>query len=116
MPVERLYAHPAVRQDAGKVALQRGPVVYCLEEADNGPNLADLRLPPASELTVIPGPAELDGAPVITGPALRRDLTPWAGKLYATDRPAYVACQMTAIPYFLWANRAPREMTVWITE
>jgi len=116
MPVERVYAHPSVRQNAGKVALQRGPLVYCLEEADNGPNLADLRLPPASELTVIPGPAELDGAPVITGPALRRDLTPWAGKLYATDRPAYVACQMTAIPYFLWANRAPGEMTVWITE
>ncbi|MDD4098862.1 MAG: glycoside hydrolase family 127 protein [Lentisphaeria bacterium] len=116
MPVERVYAHPAVRQDAGKVALQRGPVVYCLEQADNGPDLADLRLPPAAPLTVAPGPADLGHAPVITGPALRRELTPWTGKLYATDRPAYTACQMTAIPYFLWANRAPGEMTVWITE
>ena len=37
MAVERIEAHPAVRQDAGFVALQRGPIVYCLEEADNGP-------------------------------------------------------------------------------
>ena len=42
MPVERIEAHPSVRQDAGRVALQRGPVVYCLEEVDNGPYLADV--------------------------------------------------------------------------
>src|SRR5206468_7471004 len=36
MPVERVYAHPKVKADVGRVALQRGPVVYCLEGVDNG--------------------------------------------------------------------------------
>jgi DUF1680 family protein len=45
MPVRRLYGNPQVRQQAGKVALQRGPLVYCLEEADNGTNLHNLSLP-----------------------------------------------------------------------
>ncbi|MBZ0279060.1 MAG: glycoside hydrolase family 127 protein, partial [Anaerolineae bacterium] len=46
MPVERIAANPQVRQDIGRVALQRGPVVYCLEEADNGAGLARVALPP----------------------------------------------------------------------
>ena len=105
MPVERVYAHPAVRQNGGKVA-SSAPIVYCLEEADNT-NLADLRLPPAAELTVVTYRRtgrcahhhhSLCPAPRLDAPA---------GKLYATDRPAYTACQMTAIPYFLWAPQPP---------
>ncbi|MCP6434886.1 glycoside hydrolase family 127 protein, partial [Klebsiella pneumoniae] len=42
MPVRRVYGNPQVRQQAGKVALQRGPLIYCLEEADNGANLHNL--------------------------------------------------------------------------
>ncbi|MBL8121085.1 MAG: glycoside hydrolase family 127 protein, partial [Anaerolineae bacterium] len=45
MPVERMAPHPEIRQDAGCVALQRGPVVYCLEQVDNGPRLANVALP-----------------------------------------------------------------------
>ncbi|NLE55276.1 MAG: glycoside hydrolase family 127 protein [Lentisphaerae bacterium] len=116
MAPERIYAHPSVRHDAGRVALQRGPVVYCLEEMDNGPDLADLRLPPVAELDVHPGPADLGGVPVITGPALRRDKSAWDHKLYAADNSHYHACTLTAIPYFLWANRAPGEMIIWILE
>ena len=44
MPVEMVEAHPSVRQDAGKVALKRGPIVYCLEEVDNGKNLHNVAL------------------------------------------------------------------------
>jgi DUF1680 family protein len=51
MPVRRVYGNPQVRQQAGKVALQRGPLVYCLEEADNGANLHNL----SCLKTAIPG-------------------------------------------------------------
>lgn len=45
VPVRRVYGNPQVRQQAGKVAIQRGPLVYCLEEADNGAGLHNLTLP-----------------------------------------------------------------------
>jgi len=52
MPVQRLESHPEVSSNCGKVALQRGPLVYCLEEVDNGPNLHDISLPEDAELSV----------------------------------------------------------------
>ena len=45
MPVERVMPHPSIRQTAGQIALQRGPLVYCLEEVDNGPRLANVCIP-----------------------------------------------------------------------
>ena len=62
--------HPAIRQDAGQVALQRGPVIYCLEEADNGARLANVVLPRSIPLTVEQSDL-FGGASVITGEALR---------------------------------------------
>jgi hypothetical protein len=115
MPVERIEAHPEVRANAGRIALQRGPIVYCLEEADNGKRLDDLLLPADAPLHVEHNPALLGGIPVILGEALRRDVQDWAGRLY---RPAgqsrHIRTPLKAIPYFLWANRAPGEMAVWI--
>ena len=52
MPVERVMPHPSIRQTAGQIALQRGPLVYCLEEVDNGPRLANVRIPESSDLDV----------------------------------------------------------------
>ena len=52
MPVHRVYANPLVREDAGCVALMRGPLVYCFEQEDNGPNLQTLRIPTDAVLTV----------------------------------------------------------------
>ena len=116
MPVERVYAHPSVRQDDGKVALQRGPVLYCIEECDNGPDLAALRLPPIAEFSLKDAPPEIGGVPMLVAPAIRRDTTGWENKLYSTEPPKYTATTLTAVPYYLWANRAPGEMTVWINE
>ncbi|MFR3778853.1 MAG: hypothetical protein ACLTW6_09265 [Enterobacter sp.] len=53
MPVRRVYGNPQVRQQAGKVALQRGPLIYCLEEADNGANLHNLSLPQGQRVSGI---------------------------------------------------------------
>ncbi len=113
LPVERVRADPRVATVAGCVALQRGPVVYCLEQADNGALLAALSLPHAAELTARHDPALLGGCVVIEGPGLR---LPTGPALYQTTPPEPAAQSLRAIPYGLWANRGEGEMRVWIRE
>jgi DUF1680 family protein len=119
MPVERMVAHPEVRQDAGCVALQRGPVVYCLEEVDNGPRLANVVLPREGRLTAAVDGQLFGGVGVITGDAVRIEPADWPADLYRPQSvlPA-IRSPLTfkAIPYFLWANREPGEMRVWLRE
>jgi hypothetical protein len=112
MPVERVYARPAVAADAGRVALQRGPIVYCLEETDNGPGLDALCLPADAALTAGFEPDLLGGVSVIRGRARR--LVDAGGALYSTTPPAVETVPLTAVPYALWANRQVGEMMVWI--
>ena len=116
MPVEKVQAHPQVRANCGRIALQRGPLVYCLEEIDNGKNLNDLILPSEEKLTVKFEPDLLGGVSVITGAAKRRQLQPWQDQLYHADRAVTEKISFKAIPYFTWANRAPGEMLVWMRE
>ena len=71
MPVERTAAHPEVRINAGRVALQRGPIVYCLEEVDNGPVLTDIALPLEPEFETSFEPELLGGVTVIKADAYR---------------------------------------------
>lgn len=113
MPVEAVEANPQVRADAGKVALTRGPLVYCLEEADNGANLSAIRLlegaAPAVEAdTALPG-----GAVAIRVPGMRRQSTGWDDALYRPLSKEETPVIVKAIPYCLWGNRAPGEMQVW---
>jgi len=114
MPVERIEAHPSVRHDCGRVALQRGPVVYCLEEADNGKNLNDIVLPHDARLRVKFDRRLLGGVPVITAAARRRDTKSWKGGLYRPAGTSMKPAVLKAIPYFGWANRGAGEMIVWI--
>lgn len=114
MPVERVYADPRVRQDAGRVALQRGPLVYCLEGVDNGSDLNTLVLPRTAVLTAELRPDLLGGVVTIRAEA-RRDLPGNAG-LYRREPPASAPVPILAVPYFAWANRAPGEMLVWLRD
>lgn len=116
MPIECVYAHPAVRADAGRVALQRGPLVYCLEEADNGPLLHDLALPREAELRATWEPELLGGVVTLSGRALRRDPAGWENALYRPNVHATRAVAIKAIPYYAWANRGAGEMLVWLRE
>jgi uncharacterized protein len=115
MPVERIEAHPAAREDCGKVALQRGPVVYCLEEIDNGQDLADIRLPRRARLQV-KFDKRLGGAAVITGQALRREAKGWSDALYRPAVSKLRTAPIKAVPYCLWNNRGDGEMLVWMQE
>ncbi len=119
MPVERIVAHPHVRQDAGCIALQQGPVVYCLEEADNGPHLANLVLPRDSRLRSEFAADLFGGVNVITGDAIRTAGQEWPGGLYQPQSALQLApapITFKAIPYCFWANRQPGEMRVWVRE
>ncbi|MBO3751793.1 glycoside hydrolase family 127 protein [Streptosporangiaceae bacterium NEAU-GS5] len=115
MPVRRMTAHPRVDAVRGCVALARGPLVYCLEQADLEPGalLDDVRLDPAAtieagahaDLPDIPVVLTLSGSLADGGPSLYRT--------QATERPA-TPITLTAIPYFLWGNRTEGPMRVWI--
>ncbi|RBP16225.1 hypothetical protein DFR50_106188 [Roseiarcus fermentans] len=117
MPPERLYAHPSVRMDVGRVALRRGPLIYCVEEPDNpGGAIQSLTLPRAADLAAEWRPDLIGGAVALTAAARR--LTPGdaEGALYTATPPRAEPATLTAIPYYLWANRAPGSMQVWICE
>lgn len=116
MPVERVYAHPNVRQDAGKVALQRGPLVYCLEAIDHDAPVEHLVLPVNSPLEIRYEPGLLDGVVIIEGEALVIDAGDWEGRLYRIQPPTYRPTTLRAIPYYAWDNRAPGVMAIWLPE
>ena len=115
MPVERLYAHPAVRQDAGRVALQRGPLVYCLEEVDNTAPPHRIALPRTGSLVAKLDPDLLGGIATIGGPAVIEAAADGA-PLYGDDPPALDPGRLTAVPYYAWANRQQGQMAVWIRD
>lgn len=111
----RVYANVNVRADAGRVAVRRGPIVYCLEEADNGKPIAGLRLPRDAELKEEYKPDKLCGIVEITadGYAYVPDED---DTLYRTKPPKCVPAKLTFIPYYTWANRGEGEMSVYVLE
>jgi DUF1680 family protein len=106
MPVRRMYAHPNVKDDAGRMALQRGPVVYCAEGADNGKDLGSFFLPPDAALTTEHKADLLGGVTVIKGKAQVRQ----------TAGEAAPQADFTAVPYYAWDHREAGPMAVWIAE
>jgi hypothetical protein len=116
MPVDRLYAHPAATEDNDRVALRRGPVIFCIEEADLGTEPQRLRLSSDGEIAVNYDPALLGGATVLEGDALEADASDWKDTLYRTQPPVLKPKRFRAIPYHLWANREPGAMAVWLHE
>ncbi len=115
MAVRIMAANPSVREDAGKVAVTCGPMVYCLEEADNGTDLHLLRLDCKNpDFKVNPG--AILGAPSITANGYKGKNTAGEGlyHVYQPEKPT--ECQLTFLPYYMWNNRGEGEMTVWVRE
>ncbi len=114
MPVERVYAHPDVIADEGHVALQRGPIVYCLESVDNAVPLNRVGLRPDTSLNTEFVPDLLDGVIVVKGQAVVADVSDWGQALYRTQPPVWNSAEFTAVPYCTWDNREPGQMRVWL--
>jgi len=117
MEASRIKAHPLMRHAAGKTALQRGPLVYCLEQADNGANLHQLVLPQAAELVVREEKELLDGLYTIVADGKRRVPEAWGTELYQRNASIVETdVSLKFIPYYAWANRGEGEMRVWVDE
>ncbi|MBN2207557.1 MAG: glycoside hydrolase family 127 protein [Candidatus Aminicenantes bacterium] len=105
MDVRRVVARDEVVENLNKVALQRGPLVYCVEAVDNGGKVLDLTLPDAAALTAKFEPKLLHGVVRISGRAVR------AG---AAGGGPSAETAFSAVPYYAWANRGDGEMAVWL--
>jgi DUF1680 family protein len=102
--------------DIGRVALKRGPLVYCLEEIDNpGGAVQRLKLPRDAELKSSTRADLFGGAVTISAPARAIDPSDFTD-LYRTAPPRETTAELTALPYYLWANRQKGSMIVWIPE
>jgi DUF1680 family protein len=96
MPVQKIIPNNMVEEDLGKIALQRGPLVYCLEEADNKSGVLNRHLPDDLEFEVEFKPDLLGGINILK------------------SEPTKELPGLVAIPYYAWSHRGIGEMTVWI--
>jgi hypothetical protein len=109
MPVERVYAHPKVKADVGRVALMRGPVVYCLEGVDNKSRVRNLCLPRTGKLSAALAKDLLRGIVVVQGKAL-------AVSRGQDEKLKTKSVKFQAVPYSIWDNRKAGQMVVWLPE
>ncbi len=115
MPVNRVWAHPSARQMNGKVALQRGPIVYCLEETDNPiAPLSRICLPQEPQFETRHLPDFLGGVTLIECRGIAIEDADPGEALYARKQPEVKPFPIRAVPYCVWDNRSPGQMLVWI--
>lgn len=116
MPVRLLEAHPLAEEIRNQVAVQRGPLVYCLESMDitGGKKIDDVLIPADIKLT--PRKTILEGSPIVVleGEAALLPSASWEGVLYRPVTSAKQKVNIRLIPYYAWGNRGKGEMTVWM--
>lgn len=113
MPIRRIAANPNVKANHGLLAIQRGPLVYCLEQCDQSEPLAAMFVPASAELEPETEQSLLGGVVAIKGLAEIAADQHWRMTLY---QPASVARRVPfkAIPYYAWDNRQAGAMKVWL--
>lgn len=110
MEVRKVQAIDSIQQDRNRISLQRGPLVYCVEHADNAGEVSNIIVPGNTVFTAAFDPSLLNGVVTLKGevPVV---------KVSANGEAVTTAKQtITAIPYFSWANRGKGEMEVWLPE
>ncbi|MGZ9224522.1 MAG: glycoside hydrolase family 127 protein [Anaerolineales bacterium] len=121
MPVQTVWAHPAVRHLQGRMAIQRGPIVYCLEGVDHEKITLDrIALDPQQILSGEFGVEYVDnllgGICILRGQGALVDEKGWDHTLYRHKQPSSTIVDIIAIPYYAWNNRDPGEMRIWFRE
>jgi DUF1680 family protein len=121
MDPQILRANPAVTENTGRVAFQRGPVVFCMEGLDqpdrpNQRNLAGFSVESSGATSASYDPNLLDGVVVLQHEGSHAEIPPSRALYFAaeTPQPQTSPANLKLIPYYAWANRAPSEMQVWI--
>ncbi len=112
MPVRVMYSATKLQENAGRGALVMGPVVYCLEEADNGKDLSSLILKRETPFDVEFRKDLLDGVNRIRAQGLRESSP--SETIYTDRAPGTEPAELIFIPYYAWNNRAEGEMLVWV--
>lgn len=106
MEIRRVISNSKVIENKNKIALERGPIVFCLEEVDNN-SVLDIYLPDTSELSYTFKKDMLNGCGIITGAGFKIDK-------YLKEEELKFQGKVIAIPYYAWQNRGLKEMVVWI--
>ena len=111
-----IESHPSVRMNSGKAAIQYGPLIYCLEEIDNGNQVFDIFINSDCHMEAKYEEALLNGVITIEGDCYVHDLSSWKHRLYdkVSESHDMIPMRFKAVPYYAWANRGPGKMTVWI--
>lgn len=110
---ERIYSNPAVAANNGRVALRRGPLIYCAEGVDNEGDVLGLFVTNGEIITEEYQPQLLSGVRLLKVPGVRMKRTE---ELYLSEKPQAEPVTITAIPYYAWGNRGLNEMRVWMPE
>jgi DUF1680 family protein len=116
MSPEFAVCHPFVEANGGRVALRRGPFVYCLEQVDT-PDADVWFIAAKTDADLVTTPMQIGNLPIVAlqGAGIAAEASAWEGKLYQPLRQLTVKpVRFVAIPYFAWANRAAGAMTVWL--
>ena len=113
--VERLVTHPNVDANTGRVALRRGPLVYCVEQVDHEYPIDWLHIPDDAAFTIHDRPELFGGITTIQGEGVIPDPDLWADDLYQRATTTEMqAVEFEAIPYYAWDNRESGSMRVWL--
>lgn len=114
MTPRRVYANLNISADAGKTALQKGPLVYCFEGVDNLENMDVLRIKADSEIKeIVKEDAVLGTVQALQAEGVALQETE---ALYSFEKPEERPYTLTAIPYYMWDNRGLNAMKVWMEE
>ncbi|HUN66600.1 MAG TPA: glycoside hydrolase family 127 protein, partial [Bacteroidota bacterium] len=108
MRVNRVVANPLLKADTLRTALQRGPLVYCVEGADGNGKAWNIVLPENARFTTHPESILGEQVTVLRGNAETAVIAPDGRNLRMEES------TITAIPYYIWANRGENEMQVWL--
>lgn len=117
MPMETkiMEANPLVEESRGQVAVQRGPVIYCLESSDlNGVSIDDIALPVDAKFTAVETTIGRSRMMALETTAVNRSEQSWKGTLYREVGKKKADTKIRLIPYYAWGNRGKSEMTVWM--
>ncbi len=110
MEIQRVSTNDKVKNNIGKVALQRGPIMYCAEWADNNGKTSNIILPKDVKFESVFKPTMLNGITILQTKATVVEVDKNVNSVTTTTKP------FIAIPYFAWANRGKGEMTIWFPE
>jgi DUF1680 family protein len=110
MEVRKVVANAKVKDDIGKVALQRGPLVYCAEWPDNNGRTGNIIIPTESQFTTEYKADLLHGVTVLKSQVIGVNVTGDGVNVSTATQP------FLAIPYYAWAHRGKGEMNIWFPE